>query len=102
MSLHKSLKRRDHLSRRRNVLSRTERIERLKEEEKWDEGKTSVFGLPKVKVEVIAAPAARPRAVEKAEGAEAPAEGQAGDTPAPGPKTRGTPGAAPKTAEGRK
>ncbi len=31
----------------RNVLSRAERIEKLKEEERWDEG-DAVLGLPKV------------------------------------------------------
>ena len=49
MSVHKSLKSRDRLKRQRSVLSRTERIEALAEEEKWEEG-DSVFGLPKVRV----------------------------------------------------
>lgn len=84
--MHKSLRLKGHLARRRNVLSRAERIERLKEDEKWDEEKGSVFGLPKVKVEVIAAPA-RPRAPEKAEEAEALAEGEAGETPEAAPGT---------------
>ncbi len=88
MSLHKSLKQKGHLSRRRNVLSRSERIERLKEDEKWDEENGSVFGLPKVKVEVIAAPA-RPRGPEPAEEAEALAEGEAGETPQAAPDTPG-------------
>lgn len=74
MSLHKSLKRKDTLVRRRNVLSRGERIQRLKEDERWEEGKASVFGLPKVKPQVIAAPA-RPRKEEKVpEGEAEPSE----------------------------
>ncbi len=47
MSVDRSLKIKGALTRHRNVLSRTERIEQLKDEEKWQEG-DSVFGLPKV------------------------------------------------------
>ena len=47
MSIDPSLKIKDALSRHRNVLSREERLEQLKEEERWEEG-DSVFGLSKV------------------------------------------------------
>jgi small basic protein (TIGR04137 family) len=47
MSIDRSLKIKGALERHRNVLSRAERIEKLKEEERWDEG-DAVFGLPKV------------------------------------------------------
>lgn len=47
MSVDRSLKNAGALSRHRNVLSRAERIEQLKEEEKWSEG-DSIFRLPKV------------------------------------------------------
>jgi len=47
MSIDPSLKIKGALTRHRNVLSRAERIERLKDEEKWSEG-DSVTGLPKV------------------------------------------------------
>lgn len=47
MSVDPSLKQRDALSRHRNVLSRGERIEKLKEEERWTED-SSVLGLPKI------------------------------------------------------
>ena len=47
MSLDRSLKSANALIRHRNVLTRDERLLRLKEAEKWDE-KKSVFGLPKV------------------------------------------------------
>jgi len=47
MSIDSSLKIKDALSRHRNVLSRAERIEILKTEERWTEG-DSVFKLPKV------------------------------------------------------
>ena len=47
MSIDRSLKVKGALSRHRNVLRRAERIEQLKEEERWSEG-DSLFGLPKV------------------------------------------------------
>ena len=47
MSIDRSLKIKGALTRHRNVLTRAERIEKLKEEERWDEG-DSLLGLPKV------------------------------------------------------
>lgn len=47
MSIDRSLKVKGALSRHRNVLTRAERIEQLKEEERWAEG-DSLFRLPKV------------------------------------------------------
>ena len=47
MSIDPSLKIKGALSRHRNVLSRAERIEKLIEEERWEEG-DSLLGLPKV------------------------------------------------------
>lgn len=47
MSIDRSLKIKGALSRHRNVLSRAERIERLKDEDLWSQDQ-SAFGLPKV------------------------------------------------------
>ena len=47
MSIDRSLKIRGALKRHRNVLTRAERIDSLKDEEKWSEG-DSLLGLPKV------------------------------------------------------
>jgi small basic protein (TIGR04137 family) len=47
MSLDKSLRTHGALARHRNVLTRAERIEKLKELGKW-EGDKDIFGLPKV------------------------------------------------------
>ena len=47
MSIDRSLKIKGALSRHRNVLTRAERIEKLKEEERWSDG-DSLLGLPKV------------------------------------------------------
>ncbi len=49
MGLHPSLKRAEKLGGERSVLKRTERIKRLIEEDKWQEG-DPVLGLPKIKV----------------------------------------------------
>jgi len=47
MSIDSSLKIKGALTRHRNVLTRAERIEKLQEEERWNEGE-SIVGLPKV------------------------------------------------------
>lgn len=47
MSIDRSLKVKSALKRHRNVLSRGERIEVLKSEERWQEGE-DITGLPKV------------------------------------------------------
>ena len=47
MSVDRSLKIKGALTRHRNVLTRAERVERLKDDEQWSEG-DSVFALPKV------------------------------------------------------
>jgi small basic protein (TIGR04137 family) len=47
MSIDPSLKIKGALTRHRNVLTRAERIEQLKDEDRWSEG-DSLFGLPKV------------------------------------------------------
>lgn len=47
MSVDRSLKLKDALVRHRNVLTRAERIDVLKEEERWADG-TSALHLPKV------------------------------------------------------
>lgn len=47
MSIDPSLKLKNALERHRNVLTRAERIDVLKDEERWNEG-DAVLGLPKV------------------------------------------------------
>ena len=76
MSIDRSLKLKGALARHRNVLTRAERVEKLKAEERWTE-EQSVMALPKVahrkshagKKAAEAKPGA---AVEGAEAAEAP------------------------------
>ena len=85
MSIHKSLVSGTRLRRQRNVLSRWERIERLREEERWEEGH-SVFALPKVKVahhkrhKKVKKEAAAVAEGEGVEGAEGEVPGEAAPT----------------------
>src|SRR5438445_13869982 len=76
MSIDKSLRRKDSLQRARNVLTRGERIKTLKDEERWQEGR-SPFGLPKVKVIKVVV-----KKVKKAKEEEKP-EGEAAEAAAP-------------------
>lgn len=77
MSLDRSLKGKSTLERHRNVLRRSERITTLEENEKWDEGKNSVFGLVKVAHRKQAAAKKAPKAEVAAEGAAAAVPGAA-------------------------
>jgi len=52
MTIDKSLKVRAGMMRSRNVLTRAERIEKLKAAERWSAG-DDVFGLPKVRVQKL-------------------------------------------------
>lgn len=65
MSVDRSLKLKGTLVRHHNVLTRAERVERLKEEERWQEG-DSLFGLPKVANRKVSV--AKKKAEAKAEG----------------------------------
>ena len=49
MSIHSSLRGVDTLRGERSVLTRTERIAKLKSDGKFDQGKDSAWGLPKVR-----------------------------------------------------
>jgi len=89
MSLDKSLKSQGALVRHRNVLSRAERVDALKEEERWPEGRT-VFGLPKVAHRKIVTK--KPKAAAKAAAEGVPAEGAP-----PAESIAPAEGAAPKT-----
>jgi small basic protein (TIGR04137 family) len=71
MSIHKSLATAGNLKRHRNVLTRSERLELLKKEERWKEGQ-SIFNLPKCRNIM-----ARAKKKEKEADAAAPAAGAA-------------------------
>jgi len=74
MSIDRSLKIKGALSRHRNVLSRAERIEQLKDDEHWAEG-NSVLGLPKVAHRKSHAGRKEKAALEKEAATEAPIAG---------------------------
>lgn len=75
MSIHKSLFTAGKLRWHRNVLTRAERLEILKKEDRWKEGQ-SVFGIPKVRSIMMKA---KKKAKEKEEAA-VPAEAAAAGT----------------------
>jgi len=76
MSLDRSLKMKDALSRHRNVLKRMERLEVLADEDRWDAEKDSVFGLPKIAHRKTAAGKKTKKKEEAATEEEAAAEGE--------------------------
>jgi small basic protein (TIGR04137 family) len=81
MSVDRSLKLKDALVRHRNVLTRAERIQALKDEERWVDG-TSALHLPKVAHRKSAAgKKAKAEAAEAAAGAAAPGAVGAPDAP---------------------
>ena len=98
MSLDRSLKSANSLVRHRNVLTRAERLEKLKEQEKWNEDKQTVFGLPKVAhrkmavVKAVKEETAEGAAATATAGAAPAAAGKAGAGKAPAGK--GAPAAA--------
>jgi small basic protein (TIGR04137 family) len=70
MSIDKSLKVRAGLARSRSVLTRAERIERLKAADRWQEGDRPV-GLDKVRVFKLAVKKKKKKKEEEEEGTEA-------------------------------
>ncbi len=76
MTMDKSLRVRQGMIRARSVLTRDERIQRLKEADRWQEGE-SPFGLPKVRVYKLAMKKKKKKKKEEEEGAEGAAEGTA-------------------------
>ena len=109
MSIDRSLRLKDALVRHRNVLTRAERISKLKDEERWEDD-SSVLGLPKVahrKSHAGKKAAKEKEAAEAVAGAEeAPAaEGAApaaGKAPATGAAKAAAPAAAKPAKETKK
>ena len=80
MSIDKSLKRKSGIAQVRSVLTRVERITKMKEEDKWKEG-MSPYGIPKTRV--VKVMLKKPKKAKAAEGEEgAAATPAAGATPA--------------------
>ena len=85
MTMDKSLRLRTGLVRARSVLSRAERIERLKASDRWKEG-DNPLGLPKVRVYKLALKKKKKKAKEGEEG-EGEAAAAGGATPGAAAKT---------------
>jgi small basic protein (TIGR04137 family) len=90
MTIDKSLRVKAGAISNRNVLTRAERILKLKESERWREG-DRVLGLPKVRVLKLALKKKKKaaKAEEGAEGAAAPAAGGAAAPAAAGAAAKG-------------
>lgn len=73
MSIDKSLRRKNTLQRTRNVMTRSERIAKLMDEDRWKVNQ-SPFGLPKVKVQKLVIKKAKKTKEDKAAGTEEAAE----------------------------
>jgi small basic protein (TIGR04137 family) len=99
MSMHKSLSAKGRLKRHRNVLTRTERISKLEQEERWKQEANSVFSLPKVRV--IRLKKGAKKKEEKAEEGAAAAPAAGAKAPAAGAKAPAAAKAAP-AAKGKK
>lgn len=89
MAIDKSLRRKGRLARSRNVLKREERVDQMKREETWINGR-SPLGLPKTRVVKVAAKKKKKAKDEKAEegAAAAPAAGAAAPAAAAKPAAK--------------
>jgi small basic protein (TIGR04137 family) len=98
MTMDKSLRVRRGMVRARSVLTRAERIARLQEADRWQEGK-SPLGLPKVRVYKLTMKKKKKKKEEEGEAAEAgaaaPAAGAAAAAPAAKPAAGAKPAAKP-------
>lgn len=97
MAIDKSLRRKGRLVRSRNVMTREERIDQMKREETWVNGR-SPLGLPKTRVVKIAAKKkkkAKDEAAEEGAAAATPAAGAAAPAAKPGAKPAAKPAAKP-------
>ncbi|MBM4024617.1 MAG: small basic protein [Planctomycetes bacterium] len=101
MSIDRSLRLKDALVRHRNVLTRAERIDVLKDEERWNEG-DPVTGLPKVAHRKSAAgKKAKAEAEAATPGAAAPGAAEAPAAPAAGAKAPAGAAKAPAKGAGK-
>jgi len=97
MTMDKSLKVRLGLARARSVLNRAERIQRLKEADRWQEG-SSPFGLAKVRVFKLEMKKKKKKKEEGEEGAEGAAAAAAAPAADAGKKDAGKKDAGKKEA----
>lgn len=91
MTIDKSLRVKRGATRNRSVMTRVERIARLREADRWKEG-DSPLGLPKVRVRKLTMKKKKKKKEEGAEGA----EGTAAGTAAPAAAAAGAKGPAGK------
>jgi small basic protein (TIGR04137 family) len=101
MTMDKSLRVRAGMARARSVLTRDERIQRLKAADRWKEGE-SPYGLPKVRVYKLAVKQKKKKKKEGEEGAEGEAGATAAKAPAAKTPAAKKPAAKAPAAKGKK
>jgi len=77
MTQHRSLRVDSVGMKHRNVLKRLERVKKLRKDGRWEDGKSSMYGMPKVKSQKIKVKSSSESKETAAEGAEASAETKA-------------------------
>jgi small basic protein (TIGR04137 family) len=94
MTIDKSLRVKRGATKNRSVLTRVERLQRLKETDRWSEG-DSPLGLPKVRVRKMTIKKKKKKKEEEGEAAEGGAAAPAAATPAAGAKAAAKPAGKP-------
>ena len=90
MTIDKSLRVKRGATKNRSVLTRVERLQRLKETDRWSEG-DSPLGLPKVRVRKMTIKKKKKKKEEEGEAAESGGAAPAAATPAAGAKAAAKP-----------
>lgn len=101
MTMDKSLRRKSTLARARSVLTRAERIDRLKADDRWQDGQ-SPLGLAKVRVFKLAMKKKKKKKEEEGDAAATPAAGKGGAAKAGGAKAAAATPAKPAAKAGGK
>lgn len=91
MTIDKSLKIKRGATRSRSVLTRVERLQKLKEADRWQEG-DSPLGLPKVRVRKLVMKKKKKKKEEEGEGTAEGAAPEAAAAPAAKPAKQAKPG----------
>jgi small basic protein (TIGR04137 family) len=89
VSIDSSLRRKGRLARSRNVLKREERVAFMKGEDRWVEGQSTAFGIPKTRIVKTTIGKKKKKKTEGEEGDAAAAPAAKGKGAAPAAKAAG-------------
>ena len=102
MSIHRSLRSAKSLEGERSVFTRIERIAALKKQGKFDESKSSIYGLPKVRTRFKVAGAKKAKVAKEGEAAKPAAGGTVAAPAAAAGGKAAAPAAAAKAGDKKK